>query len=218
MIRSGTTFAWRTAALLIAFAGALAAADVAPNLVLDQRHGHNRAYPAPGTTVTTLPSDHRIVRHGDKNYYYGGGVWYLAAGSRYVAILPPAGVVVPVLPPHTTTVWVGTVAHYYAGGVYYVWRAPQQVYAVAPTPPLSDVTTDRADLPDLLSIQATRGQSDARLADDRYQCHRWAFDQSGFDPAEPGGGVAPAEYRQRRAHYRQALSGCLEIRGYHASP
>ena len=218
MIRPGTALAWLTVALLAAFAGARAAADAAPDLVLDQRHGHNRAYPAPGTTVTTLPPDHRSIRHGDKNYYYASGVWYLAAGSRYVATLPPAGVVVPVLPPYTTTVWVGPVAHYYAGGVYYVWRAPQRVYAVAPAPPLSDVTPDRADLPDLLSIQANLGQSEAQLADDRYRCHRWALDQSGFDPAEPGGGVAPAEYRQRRANYRQALSGCLEIRGYRASP
>ena len=39
-------------------------------------------------------------------------------------------------------------------------------------------------------IYPAKGQTDEQLAEDRYACHRWAADESGFDPTQFDG-VAP---------------------------
>lgn len=209
---------YRAGLLLAVLVGLPAAADTGANadrgLVLDQRHGHNQYYPPDGSELAALPSDYRVLRDRDVHYYYGNGVWYLASGRHYRVTRPPAGIAVPFLPAATTVVWVGTVSLYYAGGVYYRWQPDQQRYVVAEAPPATAVTLDRADVPDLLYVAAERGQSAVEQADDRYQCHRWALDQSGFDPAEPGGGVAANAYAARRDDYRRALETCLRSRGY----
>lgn len=38
-----------------------------------------------------------------------------------------------------------------------------------------------------LFVYPANGQSDKQLANDRYECHRWAVQESGFDPTEFGG-------------------------------
>ena len=53
-----------------------------------------------------------------------------------------------------------------------------------------------------------RGQSDEQLEQDRYECHRWAKGQTGFDPSLPN-----QDQSQRGAYYR-AQAACLEGRGY----
>jgi len=207
--------------LLLAFpvgVPTVAGAGKQPVTVPDTRHGHNRSYPAAGSTVVQLPAGSREVRHAGTAYFYDQGVWYVAAAGRFLVTLPPEGLVVPFLPPYTTTVWVGPDAHYYAGGVYYVWRATERVYVVAPPPAADDITPDAAEAPDLLRIKPEQGQDPATQATDRYACHRWAYDQSGFDPAEPGGDVPLAEYPLRRNDYRQALKDCLLARGYRPEP
>ena len=35
-----------------------------------------------------------------------------------------------------------------------------------------------------LYVYPSRGQTDQQLADDRYACHRWAVQESGFDPSQ----------------------------------
>ncbi|BFM08902.1 glycine zipper domain-containing protein [Halioxenophilus aromaticivorans] len=42
--------------------------------------------------------------------------------------------------------------------------------------------SSRATASDTLFIYPAGGQSDAQLAKDRYQCYRWAVDQTGVDP------------------------------------
>ena len=215
-------------ALVLCVAGLLLAAPVNtpiaagielnPADVLDQRHGHNRLYPPRGSAVAKLPASHRTVLHEGTTYYYDNGVWYVASGPRFIVTLPPVGMVVPFLPAFSTTVWVGTDARYYAGGVYYLWRASERVYVVAPTPADADITPDAAEMPDLLRITPEHHQDDATQAADRYACHLWAHDQSGFDPVEPGGGVLPVDYPSRRQNYRQALKSCLLLRGYRPHP
>lgn len=207
--------------ILLAFPAGIpmvAGAAERPGTVPDTRHGHNRPYPPAGSLVAQLPPGYREVRHAGTTYYYDQGVWYVASASRFLVTLPPEGLIVPFLPPYTTTVWVGTDAHYYAGGVYYLWRAAERVYAVAPTPAVDDITPDAAEAPDLLRIVPELGQDEATQAADRYACHRWAYDQSGFDPAEPGGSVPQADYPLRRNDYRQALKDCLLARGYRPRP
>jgi hypothetical protein len=54
------------------------------------------------------------------------------------------------------------------------------------------------------------GQSDAQSQNDRYECHSWAVNQTGFDPTrstQQGGNAAD---------YRRAMIACLDARGYSA--
>ncbi len=41
-----------------------------------------------------------------------------------------------------------------------------------------------------------------------------ATGQTGFDPTQPGGGVAPDQNGARRQQYQRAMTACLEARGY----
>ena len=181
--------------------------------VLDQRYHHDRYYPPRDYVVRTLPRTYRVVPYRDTRYYYHDGIWYRPSGSRFVVVLPPVGVIVPFLPPFYTTIWVGGMPYYYAGGVYYVWRPEDRVYAVAEPPPDTEVTEQPAT-PDQLYVYPKKGQSEQQQATDRYQCHRWAADQTGFDPTQPGGNVPEAQYTARRADYQRAMKACLEARGY----
>jgi opacity protein-like surface antigen len=65
-----------------------------------------------------------------------------------------------------------------------------------------------------ISISPKNGQTLQQQASDRYACHSWAKNQTGFDPTRPGGGVAQNEEASRRSEYRRAISACLEGRGY----
>lgn len=59
-------------------------------------------------------------------------------------------------------------------------------------------------------VYPSRGQSQQQAANDRYECNRWATNESGYDP----------ELRPHRnpemgpVAYGRALSACLEGRGY----
>lgn len=181
--------------------------------VLDQRYRHDRYYPPRDYVVKSLPRTYRVIPHHGTRYYYHDGIWYRPSGSRFVVVLPPVGLVVPLLPPFYTTIWVGSVPYYYAGGVYYVWRPDERVYAVADPPPDAEVAEQPA-VPDQLYVYPKKGQSEQQQATDRYQCHRWAADQTGFDPTQPGGGVPETQYTARRADYQRAMRACLEARGY----
>ena len=184
-----------------------------PGYVLDNRYRHDRYYPPRGQAVPILPKDHRVVPYRGENYYFHSGVWYRHSESRFVVILPPIGLVAPFLPPFYTTVWVGGLPYYYAGGVYYTWYPEERGYVVAQAPPESEVSEQTA-AENQLFIYPKMGQNEQQQATDRYQCHRWAADQTGFDPTQPGGNVAESQIDSKRDDYRRAMKACLEARGY----
>ncbi len=180
----------------------------------DRRYNHDRYYPSRGYRVPALPAGHYTVRYRGYPYYFHGGAWYRPYGPRFVVVAPPVGIVVPFLPPFYTTVWFGGSPYYYADEVYYRWRPADRGYVVAAPPgPESAATTAQPDQEELY-VYPTRGQSDDRQASDRYECHRWAADQTGFDPTEPLGGVRAGESIGKRADYQRAETACLEARGY----
>jgi opacity protein-like surface antigen len=81
-----------------------------------------------------------------------------------------------------------------------------------PQPPSAAPSAARADN---LTITAKSGQTEKQQWADRYECHRWAKDQSAFDPtSRPPDGVTPNEITSRRDQYRRAFTACLEGRGY----
>lgn len=65
-----------------------------------------------------------------------------------------------------------------------------------------------------LSIEPRNGQSRQQQWDDRYACHDWAKNQSGFDPSRLNGGVPADETAPKRRQYQRAMIACLEGRGY----
>jgi hypothetical protein len=194
--------------------------------VLDQRFHHNRYYPPHGFVVHALPRGFVTIRRPDGEFFFSDGAWYSRRGPDFLVIAPPPGVAIAALPLGYTTVRVRGRPYYYANDVYYT-QGPDG-YVVADPPSESDVvTTPPPGAPppgtpgggpntgaEDFFIYPKNGQSDAQQAADRYECHRWAATQTGFDPTQPSGGVPPQQASQKRADYRRAMSACLEARGY----
>jgi hypothetical protein len=184
-----------------------------PGYVLDNRYRHDHYYPPRGYIAPALPPGHRIIPYHGQNYYYHGGVWYRPYNSRFIVVLPPVGLVVPFLPSFYTTIWIGGLPYYYAGGVYYMWRPEQRAYVVSEAPPASEVSEVPAT-PDQMFIYPKKGQSEQQQATDRYQCHSWASNQTGFDPTQPQANLSESQHASKRADYQRAMKACLEARGY----
>ena len=67
---------------------------------------------------------------------------------------------------------------------------------------------------DELFIYPAAGQTAEQQANDRFECHDWASEQTGYDPTRVAGGVAPEQAASRRAAYLRAMTACLEARDY----
>jgi len=180
--------------------------------VFDAHFHHNQYYPPAGYAVRRLPGEGRWVEHGGGRYWYGGGVWYRPWGPRWIVTSPPFGVYVDALPPYYTTVWYSGLPYYYANGTYYQYQDDRRVYEVVEAPPEAAVA-ESPPVEDIF-IYPRDGQSAEQQAKDRYECHRWAADQTSFDPTRPAGDVPPTQARARRGEYFRAMTACLEGRGY----
>jgi hypothetical protein len=181
-------------------------------------------YPPHGVTVVTPPPSPVVINHPSGRYYYSGGVWYAPRGPSYVVVAAPVGVFVPVLPPYYSTVWVSGAPYYYANQTYYQWSPEQNSYEVVappdpngiPAPEDPDAAAPPAPSPpppqanDNLYVYPQNGQSEQQQATDRYECHKWADVQTGFDPTQNNGGNAGGSPDD----YQRAMKACLEGRGY----
>jgi hypothetical protein len=194
---------------------------------LDSRYHHNHYYPPRGYAFGVLPPRYSVVFHGGVQFCFAEGIWYRPDGhARFVVVAPPIGIVISVLPPFYATVWANNVPYYYANDVYYV-RSPQG-YVVVDPPPSSIVVEQPPNNavielppamvgqapPEQVFIYPRQGQSEQQQATDRYECHRWAVSQTGFDPTLSPAGVATGQQVQKRSDYQRALSACLDGRGY----
>jgi hypothetical protein len=180
----------------------------------DTRYHMDHYYPARGANVRALPPGRVAVYDRAHNaYYFHGGVWYRPYGGGFVVVGPPFGVFVPVLPPYYTTVWLGGYPYYYANDTYYTWDPQQGEYQVV-APPGTDgaATTEPPAAASELYSYPKNGQTPEQQEQDRYECHRWAVDQSGFDPTQTVGGTPPDP--SKRPAYQHAMTSCLEGRGY----
>lgn len=179
----------------------------------DNRYGHNRYYPPRGHVVPALPGRYRVVPYRGVRYYYDAGIWYRHSGVSFTVVVPPLGIFVPVLPPYYTTLYVDATPYYYADGVYYRWRREHAGYEVVEAPDDRKIDQE-ANVPEELFVYPKEGQSEDKQAGDRYECHRWASDQTGYDPTQPGGSVAAENHAAKRDDYQRAMKACLEGRGY----
>jgi len=58
-------------------------------------------------------------------------------------------------------------------------------------------------------VYPKNGQTEEQQGKDKFECHRWAAGQTGFDPTQATG-AAPG----KRSDYFRAQAACLEGRGY----
>ncbi len=124
------------------------------------------------------------------------------------------------LPYYYSTYWWGGVPYYYADDTYFQWDgAAGQYVTVAPPPGLASqpdgqpaaaapAGPGQAPLSELM-VYPKGGQTQEQIGKDKYECHKWAASQTGFDPTQAGG-TAP----NRRPDYLRAQAACLEGRGY----
>jgi opacity protein-like surface antigen len=85
---------------------------------------------------------------------------------------------------------------------------------VATTPPVEPQSAPAAPAgTEGISISPKNGQNEQQQWNDRYECHRWAVNQSGFDPSRRTT-AAPSDTAAGREQYQRALTACLEGRGY----
>lgn len=144
--------------------------------------------------------------------------WVVRPAPPVVVVPPPHrryyprpryGVVVPVLPWAATVLVVGTATYWYCDGVYYRRLPSDAGYQVVDAP--SEVGDGRI-VDERLYVYPRNGQSAQQQASDEYECHRWAVDQTGFDPTSEG--AWSTQSLDRRDDYRRAQSACLDGRGY----
>ena len=181
--------------------------------VLDARYHHDRYYPPVGYAVRNVPVGGVWVDHGQSRYWYCGGVWYRPYGPRWVVIEPPLGVYVSFLPPYYTTLWYSGLPYYYANGGYYTYQDERRAYEVVDPPSDAQAVIETPPVEEIYTYPRN-GQSDEQQATDRYDCHRWAANQTSFDPTRPVDDVPAPETSARRSEYFRAISACLEGRGY----
>jgi len=181
----------------------------------DSRYKHDSYYPTRGQYTQRLPSGYGVAVHGNSRYYYHGGVWYRPYGSRFIISMPPLGLFVPFLPLYYATIWVGGIPYYYANEVYYVQRGSGYVVVEPPkgeasqTPPSESHPSSGQ-----MFIYPRQGQSEETQATDRYECHRWAVSQTGYDPTMPSPERPEAQTPQKKTDYQRAIGACLDGRGY----
>ena len=103
----------------------------------------------------------------------------------------------------------------YYGPYYGPYYAPQPVVIreqppvyINPAPALIPSSAER------IFIYPRKGQSEELQAKDRYECHRWAVSQIGYDPTQPTSGMPETQLNQMRVDYIRAMDACLDARGY----
>lgn len=146
--------------------------------------------------------------------YYERSPGYAVRVPRYYVARPRIGFTVAVLPPYYTTLWFGGLPYFYADGAYFMWRERERHYEVVEAPEGAETSRAPASSPDDLFVYPKQGQTEDQQSKDRYECHRWAVDQTTWDPTQPAGGLSRDESRAKRDEYRRAMTACLESRGY----
>ena len=150
--------------------------------------------------------------------YYGGWGW---DGLGY-------GLFFATLPLYYSTLWWNIVPYYYADANYYAWNSAVGEFETVRPPPQvqSQIATQESTDADVFAYPKN-GQNTEQQAQDRYECQRWATDQTGFDPMQSSG-VPPAASTQasgtvvtamvaaptKRQDHLRAQAACLEARGY----
>ncbi len=170
-----------------------------------------RFRPGIGVSIDFLPPSPRVVINGRDRFYFSSGVWYRPYGSRFIVIAPPIGIVIPFLPDYYDSRVINGETYYVSDGTYYRATPRGDGYIVTSPPggaPEAATSTDK------VFVYPRNGQSQKQQDKDRYECHAWAMEQSGFDPTQAHGGVSANQVDAKSADYQRAMQACLDGRGY----
>lgn len=206
-----------TAALTAAALSALLAAPLAHAEPRRARQAHyDSARPphySPGQRVRRLPEGHVRVVVGGAPFFYYGGTFYRRVRPDYLVISAPIGAHVGTLPPGYVSFGIGSRSFFYVNATYYLWEPRTRDYVVVEEPEgaaaaMTAAQKEQTASPAAIFAYPNQGQSEEQARRDRYECHLWAADQSGYDPtySDP-----PAELAD---DYRRAMTACLVGRGY----
>lgn len=180
---------------------------------IDNRYGHGGVYPRVGRHINVLPNHHSTIRFHNVPYHYNRGVWYHNSGPGFVVVAPPVGVIAPMLPPYYSTVWYRGIPYYYGNNTYYVWQPQRDGYMVV-EPPTALVNQQPTLLSSELYVYPKLGQSKEQQSDDRFECHKWAVQETGYDPSKPQENISNKELSNQREKYQRAIKACLDGKGY----
>ncbi|KPZ15273.1 Uncharacterized protein ALO40_05180 [Pseudomonas syringae pv. viburni] len=167
----------------------------------------------PGYAIDRVPGGYSRIPYRGQDYFYSGGYWYRPQGPRYVVVTPPYGVRVSRLPSYSQEVWIGSSLLFLAAGTYYAYQPDSQDYVVVNPPQNEAVYQAPAQQQDNgydPVAYPQNGQSQQQVELDRYQCYRWAAEQSGFDPAN----ITSQPQPEVVDLYRRSMGACLAGRGY----
>ena len=84
-------------------------------------------------------------------------------------------------------------------------------------PAAAGMNGEREVLADAFYAYPKNGQTERQQWKDRSECLNTATSQTGVDPTQPIGPMAPSGAASRLVDYRRAFSACLEARGYSVS-
>lgn len=79
----------------------------------------NLYYRKPGFITTEAPVNAALVTVGDTTYSYDRGIFFLAAGKQYIALIAPVGAVVDTLPEGSDPIIRASSTYYYYFGTFF---------------------------------------------------------------------------------------------------
>lgn len=162
---------------------------------------------------------------GSYGHHWGGGYW---GGRFWPGVRYGTGFAwfLPVLPIGYATYWWSGVPYYYYDNAYYLWDSSYNGYVATDPPPVGG-SDDAQTAPETengvvsndavaagsagagdIYVYPRNGQTDEQTSNDRFECHKWAVAQTGFDPTRSGNTQGTA------VDYRRAIGACLDARGY----
>jgi hypothetical protein len=198
---------------IIALVGAVIVAS--PIAVTDAQPARRIAPPThfqpPGHEIRRLPRGQVRISVGPERYHYYDGMFFRPLHPGYVVVTAPIGARVRTLPLGYISFAIGPRNYFYVNSTYYLWEPRTREYVVVEEPDGAADRLEAAQEPsDAVSmfVYPNEGQDQQQTRKDRYECHLWAAEQSGYDPTYSN---QPAELR---GDYRRAMTACLEGRGY----
>ena len=140
------------------------------------------------------------------NYYYFNGGYYRYNGYGFTLTNNSIGFYLYRLPYGYTRLVIDDYPYYYFNRRYYVHDQDRNVYVQVDDPYESSGGDQDAYGYRELYVYPNEGQDEQQVSEDKYECHLWAVEQTGFDPSlgKPG----------NLEDYHRAQAACLEGRGY----
>jgi hypothetical protein len=189
----------------------LSTACVATGAQPGRRPAAVAAFHPPGESLRRLPRGNVRISVGTTRYHYYDGMFFEPMWPGYVVVSAPIGAHVRTLPRGYVSFAIGPRSYFYVNSTFFLWDDASRDYVVVEEPAEASSRLDAAQAPTdspSLFVYPNQGQDQALTQRDRYDCHLWAADQSGYDPTYSN------QNASLQNDYRRAMTACLEGRGY----